>query len=431
MKEVLEICLGAAGLLVGTLQYEAAANREYSCFRYAQSWLESADAFALTPALSLNDNRFFFSGEHPLPPAFMDTLPDSWGKRVLMRDARQSNANQVFNPCCFLLSVPDIFRIGALRIRHAGGDFLAQGTSELLPRLLHLSEFCATIRDIEMNTPETSLLRQFVFAGSSLGGARPKCSVLDDGSMLAVAKFTSHADTRAVETAEVMTLCLARMCGITTPEARLLEGPPGLPIALIRRFDRAGKVRIPYISAQSMLDSRTADDGSYTAIADAIRAHGANPKADLKELFRRILFTILVSNVDDHLKNHGFLYAGNNKWRLSPVFDVNPFPEKVKKLKTKIADDSNDSASVELLLEHAFYFEISNDDAATMAATMSGIIKEHWVGLARQLGMNDSEIAEYRPAFEHSEINFAAAVAGQKTAGLDNREEDEGLSPWY
>ena len=419
MKAEMEICLGDSGALVGTLQYEAAANREYSCFRYAQSWLESADAFALAPALALNDNRVFFSGERPFPPALMDTLPDSWGKKVLMSHARHIGADQIFNPYFFLLSVPDICRSGALRIRHAGGEFLATGEREMLPRLLNLREFCGIVRAIETNAQESEALRQFIFAGSSLGGARPKCSVLDEENNLAVAKFTSYNDTRAVEKAEVVTLHLARLCGIAAPEARLIDGPPGLPIALLKRFDRAGGMRIPYISAQTMLDSPTADNRAYTEIADEIRTHGADPHADLKELFKRILFTILVSNVDDHLKNHAFLYAGNNKWRLSPVFDVNPSPERVKKLKTRIADDADDSASLALLLERAFYFELDEDEAAKIAANMAGVIKASWTRLARELGMSDAEIQEYRPAFEHSETLAAEKAGGFRIAATE------------
>ena len=429
MKAELEVCLGAGEMLVGTLQYEAAVQREHSCFRYAQSWLESHDAFALAPALALNDSKFFFQGERPFPSALMDTLPDSWGEIVLKRQARKASADQVFNPYFFLLSVSDFCRCGALRIRHPGGEFLAPGTDGMLPRLLQLHEFCEYVRAVEAKetkeTLETTSLRQFVFAGSSLGGARPKCSVLDDAGELAVAKFTSHNDTRAVERVEVLTLHLARKCGISAPEVRLLDGPPGLPIALIKRFDRDRRTRIPYISAQTMLNSQRADDKSYTDIAESIRANGASPKEDLRELFKRILFTILVSNVDDHLKNHGFLYAGNNKWRLSPVFDVNPSPDREKKLKTKIADGGDDSASIALLLEYAFYFEVEEDEAVKLASEMAGIVKNSWTKLAHELGMSKADITEFRPAFEHKETVAAENLTCPRVIVTDGCEEDD------
>jgi serine/threonine-protein kinase HipA len=157
-----------------------------------------------------------------------------------------------------------------------------------------------------------------------------------------------------------------------------------------------------------MLDSPTADDRTYTEIADTIRTNGAEPKSDLLNLFQRILFTILVSNVDDHLKNHAFLYAGNGKWRLSPIFDVNPFPERFKQLKTAIADPAENAASVELLLEHAFYFELDKDEAAKTAATMALTVRENWTKLCREMGKNVAEIRAYQPAFEHRETEFAA-----------------------
>jgi serine/threonine-protein kinase HipA len=340
----------------------------------------------------------------------MDTLPDSWGKKVLMQHARLTGSKQQINSLFFLLAVSDFCRIGASRIRKTGNgtQFLAAGQSDMLPQLYDLGEFSKTIRDIETNNPDTEALRRFIIPGSSLGGARPKCSILDAQSKLCVAKFTSHNDSRAAERAEAVTLRLARMCGIDAPDVTLVEGPTrNLPIAVIERFDRIEGKRIPYISAQTMLNSPTADEGIYTDIADAIRMNGIEPKTDLRSLFERILFTILASNVDDHLKNHGFLYAGNGKWRLSPVFDVNPFPERFKQLKTAIADPAENAASVELLLEHAFYFEMDKDEAAETAVTMAQTVGKNWMKFCQEMGMSDTEIQEYQPAFEHKETEFA------------------------
>jgi len=405
----LEVCLGESGILVGSLQYEASGSREYSCFQYAPSWLNSPDAFALAPALALNGGKQFFRGERPFPPVLMDTLPDSWGKKVLVQHSRLTGSKQSLDSLFFLLAISDCCRIGALRIRNAGrnSQFLAAGQNDMLPSLYDLKQFCEIVRSIEMNTPDTEALRRFILPGSSLGGARPKCSILNANNRLSLAKFTSHNDSRATERAEAVTLRLARLCGIDAPDVTLVEGSKGLPIAVIERFDRIGGKRIPYISAQTMLDSPQADNRTYAEIADAIRTNGADPKSDLRNLFQRVLFTILVSNVDDHLKNHAFLYAGNDKWRLSPIFDVNPFPERFKQLKTAIADPAENSASVELLLEHAFYFELNKDEASKIASTTAGTVKENWVRLSQEFGMNNTEIGEYRPAFEHRETAFA------------------------
>jgi len=222
-----------------------------------------------------------------------------------------------------------------------------------------------------------------------------------------LAKFTSNKDTKAVERAEVATLRLASLCGLDVPDVELFDNPKGYPVAIISRFDRFEKARIPYISAQTMLDRPTADNGTYAEIAEAIRVHGADPKADLLSLFQRILFSILVSNVDDHLKNHAFLYAGRKRWRLSPIFDVNPFPERFKQLKTAIADPSDNAASIEQLLEYAFYFEIDKVEALKIISTMAETVKGAWKGFCLEAGMSRDEITEYTPAFEHQETEFA------------------------
>lgn len=430
----LEICLGESGVLVGMLHYGAADGKEFSSFQYDPSWLESKSAFALAPALTLDSAKKHFSGERPFPPALMDTMPDSWGQTVHRQNAKATGSKQPLNSLFYLLAVSDAYRVGALRIRYSGegAQFLAQGQKDMLDRLLDLEEFCDTVRNIESNTANEEILRLFIDSGGSLGGARPKCSILNDDNRLALAKFTSHRDTRAVERAEAGTLSLARLCGITAPDVRIVAGPKKLPIAVIERFDRMKENRrIPYISAQSMLDSKTADDGTYTEIADAIRANGAEPKSDLRNLFQRILFTILVSNVDDHLKNHAFLYANNNKWSLSPIFDVNPFPERAKRLKTAIADQGKNEASVELLLEFAFYFELEKDEACKIAASMAKTVRDNWVRLCREFGMNGAEIGEYRPAFEHPESEYAEKLNNPRIFVEEPVEEcsDDGPSP--
>ncbi len=246
--------------------------------------------------------------------------------------------------------------------------------------------------------------------GSALGGARPKCSVRD-GDRLFIAKFTSRLDTYSVELAEILTLKLAQACGLRTPEVRL-DHSDGLAVALIARFDRNARGRIPFISAQTMLDVNRADGGTYTALAEAIRAHSDAPARDLLELFKRIAFTILVSNTDDHLKNHGFLYAGNNRWRLSPLFDVNPSPDRHRELKTAISEISGYAASIEALLDHATFFDVPEVEAIAAVREMATVIQRDWRQIGQGLGMSRQDIDIYRPAFEHSDTKVALAANG-------------------
>lgn len=168
-----------------------------------------------------------------------------------------------------------------------------------------------------------------------------------------------------------------------------------------------------------MLEAPDANSGTYTQMAEAIRTHSDNPKRDLGELFKRVGFTILVSNVDDHLKNHGFLYAGNNQWRLSHLFDVNPAPERHRELKTAISEISGTDASIEALIEHAPFFDFSEDQAAETINAMAATISENWESLALRLGMDREDIKIYRSAFEHAEMDKALNINAPRVDGTD------------
>jgi serine/threonine-protein kinase HipA len=271
---------------------------------------------------------------------------------------------------------------------------------------LHLDQLGKAIASAESDDPDVVALRRLRQIGTTLGGARPKCSVIDSDGSLAIAKFTSRLDMYAVERAEVLALRLARLCGIDTPEARI-ESSDGLPVAIIKRFDRSAQGRIPFVSAQTLLGAPLATGATYADICDALRQYTASPRTEMRELFRRVGFSILVSNVDDHLKNHGFLYAGDGKWCLSPAFDLNPAPERFRELKTAIADPAQPEASIALLVDHAFCFEMSVDEAVEVIRAMADVIAAKWQELARQVGMNRAERDDYRPAFEHAEADYA------------------------
>lgn len=426
-QRALEICIGDQGLLVGTLWYEAAGSRQHSSFRYAGSWLESPRAFAIAPGLPLDEERRFFrpAGElgSPLPPALADTTPDAWGRNIIRKERRLAGDRSAgpLNELDFLTAVDDFSRIGALRLREpgAGSGFLATPADgrHPIPPLLHLEQLSGAIASAESDNPDAVALRRLRQIGSSLGGARPKCSVIDHDGRLAIAKFTSKHDTYPVERAEVMTLNLARLCGIDAPSARV-EMSAGMPVAIIERFDRVAGGRRPYISAQTMLEAPDATGGTYLELAEAVRAHAADTEASLSELFRRVAFTILVSNVDDHLRNQGFLYAGSGRWRLAPAFDINPAPERFRELKTAIADPREPAASIELLLEHCAFFDLEPDAAAAEARAMADTITESWENLAERAGMTRAEIGIFRPAFEHPDMEIARSY---DPTGLDGR----------
>ena len=221
-----------------------------------------------------------------------------------------------------------------------------------------------------------------------------------DGALW-IAKFTSEQDTRPVERVEVATLQLAQRCGLRVSEARLELAQSERPVALIKRFDRRRSQRIPFISGpRTALDWTGDTPGSYSDIADVIRQISSRPSDDLRELWRRIVFTILITNTDDHLKNHGFIYAGGDRWRLSPAFDINPSPQRQRRLETAILRDGSFDASIELALDGARVFDIGEDEARPLASELAVTIKDHWVRLFQGNGVSVHDLESYRAAFD-------------------------------
>jgi serine/threonine-protein kinase HipA len=416
VKRTIHVCLGEEGRLVGELRHDRQGARESAAFAYAPAWLDAADRFSIDPALTLVPGFQFHrrTGDGSLfHAAIADTEPDGWGRRVIIRDhakrraaARGADAAAVppvLGELDFLLAVDDASRLGALRFRDEQGVFQASpGAGERrAPPLIELDRLVVASHAVETSTETARDLAYLRGRGTSLGGLRPKCSVLDDDGSLAIGKFPSVADERAVTKAEVLALRLARMAGIDAAEARLVESG-GLPVAIIRRFDRgAHGARIPYISAATMLgaDPDDAVQHTYTEIVDALRIHGAETQRDIEELWRRIAFSIRIANVDDHLRNHGFLYAGHGRWRLSPAFDINPFPDRVRELKTWISEDAGPTASLAALRSAAPYFRVSKKRAEEIVADVERAAAA-WRRVGAGLGMTAAELDRFADAFE-------------------------------
>lgn len=242
--------------------------------------------------------------------------------------------------------------------------------------------------------------------GSSLGGARPKASVRDRDGHLAIAKFPHRDDEIDRVRWEAVVLSLARRAGIETPDWRL-EDVAGRSVLLLRRFDRARGWRIPFLSAMSMLGARDNETRSYLEFVDALRQHGASPRADAQALWRRIVFNILVSNTDDHLRNHGFLYEGTSGWRLAPAYDLNPVPIDMgpRVLSTNI-DLDDGTASLDVALGVADYFGLKPGEAGAIVAEVGQAVSG-WRREAARLGVNSREIDRMASAFEHEDLQKA------------------------
>ena len=275
-----------------------------------------------------------------------------------------------------------------------------------IPPLIELSRLLSAAEHVMEDKDTEEDLRLLFAPGSSLGGARPKASVIEKDGRLAIAKFPRKDDETNTVLWEAVALALAKKSGITVPENRV-EIVADKPVLLLRRFDRDGNRRIPFLSAMSMLGSKDNETRSYLEIVDALRQHGAAPKADMEALWRRLVFNILISNTDDHLRNHGFLYAGQDGWRLSPAYDLNPVPTDIKAriLSTAINEDDN-TASLPLAMDVAEYFELDADRAREIAAEVGKAVLK-WRDVAARQGLTRGEADRMASAFEHEDLKLA------------------------
>jgi serine/threonine-protein kinase HipA len=419
MRRAIPVYLGDEPRRVGAIRYDQQGTRESAAFEYDAEWLAAADRFTIDPALQLVTGAQFHKKSRDgsvFHAAIADTEPDGWAKRVIQRDhaKRRQEARRAgeavgarpLNALDYLFAVDDFSRVGALRLQDEDGVF-RRATEEgrrTAPPLIELGQLLAATRAVETNRETAADLAYLRGRGTSLGGLRPKCTVVDDEGRLSIGKFPSVADERAVTKGEVLALKLAMAAGINAAEARLIDSD-GASVALIRRFDRPeGGGRLMYVSAATMLGAEPDDPGehAYTEIVDALRLYGATVQADIEELWRRIAFSILITNVDDHLLNHGFLHVDRGQWRLAPAFDVNPFPERLRELNTWVSEEAGPEASVEALMSATPYFRITAPRAKEILGEVESAVA-WWRDEGCALGMTESELDQFADAFEHAE----------------------------
>lgn len=413
------VALGRGALDCGRLTFVQDGRQEYAAFAYAATWLASADRFEISPDLPLApghvNRRAPTAEDSPFPFAIADTEPDAWGSRLIQRaHARRRQVEPALAPLTrfdILASVDDFARLGAIRLRSEDGSFLRSGESYRTPPLVDLEKIYAASRAVEEGNETRADLDYLQGKGASLGGLRPKCSVLDTDGSLAIGKFPSVNDSRSIPRGEVLALTLASRAGLDAALARI-ELLDATPAAVIRRFDRAADgARIPYLSGGSLLQAKRAEDRSYTEIADVLRRIGVRPVEDVIELWSRLVFNLLVTNTDDHLWNLGVLYAGRGQWRLAPAFDVNPFPDKRPESKTWLAEDSGPIRSLEQLFGAAPYFGLSRPDAEAIVARIAQTTTA-WreVATSRIVGLRERELEAFAPAFEQQPAHAARAL---------------------
>jgi serine/threonine-protein kinase HipA len=410
MERELEVLIERAGTTsrVGLLWARARSARETSSFEYTDTWLRDRERFALDPELPLGAGRFH--SERPLFNVFTDPAPDRWGQTLLRRHERararaERRTARTLLAVDFLTLVDDATRLGALRFRETGSNaFLTVGGRVpplvQLPRLLRATT--AILDDKETDDDLVMLLAP----GTSLGGARPKASVRDHDGRLAIAKFPARDDEWPVTRWEAATLAMAAAAEIDVPAARLAT-VLGKPVLVINRFDRDGDRRLPYMSSLTALSARDGEVRSYLELAENLRATGAAVRLDLEQLWRRVVFNILVSNTDDHLRNHGFLRATGG-WRLSPAFDLNPTPVDVRPRMHALAiDETDQSASLETAISIAPAFGLKTREVRTVIREVAASVRK-WRTFAGDHGITKRQQDRMASAFDHEDLAAAS-----------------------
>lgn len=392
--------------LVGRLHTAARGNAV--SFEYAPEWLARGGTFAIDPT-SLPLRRGVMHST-ALFGALQDCGPDRWGRLLIERAVRKKVLDQKpYHDLDYVLVLDDASRIGALRFR-TGPDtpFLAPHDGRL-PPIVQLGALMRATDAIHSETETAKDLRFLLGQGSPLGGARPKSAVeLEDGT-LGIAKFPKPDDTRDIAAGEILALTLARAAGIRVADHQLVA-VEGHSVAVIKRFDRLGPQRIPFISAASMLALLAGEAGAYTMMADAIRQFGHDVTGDLQQLWRRMVFSLLASNFDDHLRNHAFLMHHAGRWSLSPAYDLNPVPEieRARMNKTAITED-NAEPTIMGALKAANRFAIKPRDARAILREVVDAVSS-WRVTGKRLKIKAATLDAYASAFEHELMKEAGAV---------------------
>lgn len=397
--------------IMGYLNCVTTRGREVFSFEYDTQWLKTSFAHELDPDLGLYSGRQYLRDEKSNFGIFLDSSPDRWGRMLMKRreaiTARLEGRKELtLQESDFLLGVYDDHRMGALRFKLANQtDFLSANRELATPpwtSLRELEQICLKLEDERaFDDPEyIKWINMLIAPGSSLGGARPKASVLDPHGALWIAKFPSKHDVDNTGGWEMVVNELGKLAGVNMAEGMIQKLSNKQHTFLSRRFDRTNNGgRIHFASAMTLLgytDGVDFHEGvSYLELAEFIIRNGANVEADLAELFRRIVFSICVSNTDDHLRNHGFLLTPNG-WVISPAYDLNANPYGTG-LKLNISENDN-SLSLELAMSVAPYFRLNKASAQIIIEEVVNAVS-NWRVVAKRYGMSSNEIDRIQKAF--------------------------------
>ena len=389
-------------------------------FSYSATYLALPTAIAIDPNLPLIGGS---QASDRLPGALQDCAPDRWGRNLIVKRARALDIEQAgraptLNDVDFLAGVSDFTRQGALRFTLPGSTtFLDSDVT--VPKLIALPHLLHAVDRLADDENSEEAIKALLDAGSgSLGGARPKASVIDSGGQLLLAKFPHRNDQWDIMAWEKTALDLAELAGIDVPRRRL-AGIDGRQVLLLERFDRSGDRRIPYISAMTLIGGRDGEDHDYADIATFLCEVGSRVDADLAQLFRRAVLSCAIHNTDDHLRNHGFLGSAAG-WRLSPLFDVNPNPDLSEGRQTSIGTASRAYEEVSGLLVFASACRLSGDQARAIVTEVLDAIAG-WAAVATANNISAREQGRFRPMFDDRFDVLAEMARGTSGALLSSK----------
>ncbi len=409
------IDLKGEAIPVGRMWVKERAGKESATFEYEAAWLKHPQRFALAPNLMLTPGKFHSAND--IFSAFTDPAPDRWGRKLMRHfevEAAKAEGRtaRTLLSSDFLAGVDDEIRLGALRFKRPGDNTFLAHTGRPVPPLMDLGALLSAADRIETGKLRQRDIDLLLAPGGSLGGARPKASVRDRG-LLYIAKFPWARDEWPVILWEAVLLKLAEDAGIAVAPNRMTRIGTK-PVLLTQRFDReAGSIRVPFISAMTALDAQDHSEGrSYIEILDVIRQFGAAPLEDARQLWRRMVFNVLVSNTDDHLRNHGFLWAGQG-WRLSPAYDMNPAPPHVSgRMHVLALNELDSTSSIDIVMSIAKAFGLTLNEAMRIAGEVGDAVT-NWRTAAAAQTLKKDDIDFMSEAFDQGRLKEALALGAK------------------